>query len=179
LEASIRQLVQNARDGDAEAFCMLIRWFERAAISTAYGVLGDFSAAGDVTQDVFLDAWQRLPELRDADRFAAWLMQMVRNRSIDAKRRRPPASVEPEIAPASLDVVPSGAMETAETRRRIDTALAVLDELSRQAVAMRYFEKLSSKEIAERLGLSVSAVDMRLSRARHQLRELLADLAVS
>jgi len=178
LDASTEQLVIQAIAGDADAFCGLVRLHERQALSAAYAVLGDSSSAGDVVQDCFLQAWSKLAGLRDAARFVPWLMQMVRNRAIDRARVKPCAQLNDAIQP-QCDALPGDAIEAIELQHRINIALMKLDEITRHAVAMRYFENLPSKEIAERLALSPAAVDMRLSRAREQLREILSDLAVS
>ena len=61
---------------------------------------------------------------------------------------------------------------------RVASAIASLDETSRPVVVLRYYEGLSSKEIADLLEMSPAAVDMRLSRARKQLRSLLEEFAV-
>ncbi|HSZ54383.1 MAG TPA: sigma-70 family RNA polymerase sigma factor, partial [Tepidisphaeraceae bacterium] len=63
-----------------------------------------------------------------------------------------------------------------ERHAKIAAAVAALDETSRPVVVLRYYEGLASKEIAELLEMTPAAVDMRLSRARKQLRTLLNDL---
>jgi RNA polymerase sigma-70 factor (ECF subfamily) len=173
---SLDQLVRQAQRGDPQAFASLIDRYERAALATAYGVLGDASSSADVVQDAFLRAWQRLHELRRPSQFAGWLLRMVRNLAIDSLRRQWDSRVVEasqhvrDPRPNPLEVV-----EYDETRRRVDRALAQLDELSRSAVVLRYYESMSSREIGEVLSLSPSAVDMRLSRARARLHELLRE----
>lgn len=179
LQSAIVQDVLYARGGDSQAFCRLIRQFEKPALATAFSVIGDASAAGDVVQDAFLNAWKHLSELREPNRFGPWLMQMVRNRAIDRTRVRVVAAFDPDIDAPAASESPGDAMEAAEMQSKIDRALRQLDETTRHVVAMRYFENLSSKEIAGRLDLSPAAIDMRLSRARQQLRELLSDFSVN
>jgi DNA-directed RNA polymerase specialized sigma24 family protein len=147
--ASIEELVSRAKMHDAEAFAELIRRFEGIALSIAYASLRNAADAGDVVQDAFLRAWQR----------------------IDFHRRRRPGLLEGDVASNRAGV--SASMEASEQRAQIDQALASLDELSRSCVMLRYFENLSSKEIGDVLHLSAAAVDMRLSRARTQLRDAL------
>jgi RNA polymerase sigma-70 factor (ECF subfamily) len=76
-----------------------------------------------------------------------------------------------EAAASASD--PLGTLDRRETAQRIDRALLDLDEQSRQAIVLRYYENLSSRQIGELLELSPAAVDMRLSRARAVLRERL------
>jgi RNA polymerase sigma factor (sigma-70 family) len=166
-----------AKRGDAAAFAQLIGRYERTALAIAYGQLGCASSAGDVAQEAFLRAWQRLDELKEPARFGAWLTRIVRNLAADHIRRRPFQQVDnmevlDGIEPVRLD--PTADMDRAEMRSRIDEALDALDETTRSAVVLRYYEGMPSKRIGELLELSPAAVDMRLSRARAILREKLA-----
>ena len=179
MEMPGKAVVEQAQRKDAEAFAVLVRAYERVALSVAFGVLGDSAAAGDVAQDAFLRAWERIDELRDPERFGAWLCGIVRHLALDQLRRRRPArSLEQAGAPADPARWTHDPTQEAGRRERhesIAEAIAGLDETSRTMVAMRYYEDLSSRQIAELLDLSPAAVDMRLSRARKQLRALLAD----
>ncbi|MGN6369551.1 MAG: RNA polymerase sigma factor [Phycisphaerae bacterium] len=178
----VHELVSRARNrsaGDsdaADAFATLIERFERAALAVAYALLHDPDRAGDAVQDAFLRAWQELPKLLDENRFGGWLMQIVRNAAIDQRRRIKPTAAEfPDIASAGPD--PAAATAERERDAQVKAALETLDETTRTAVMLRYYEGLSAKEIAELLDLSPPAVDMRLSRGRALLREKLADVA--
>ncbi len=177
LEESPHDLVLQARSGDTAAFAELIRRYERTALSVAYGCVGDSSTAGDVTQEAFLRAWQRIGELKEPDRFGAWLTRIVRNLAADHIRRRPFQQVEniemlEGVDPSRID--PTADLDRTEMRHRIDEALDSLDDTTRCAVVMRYYDGLPSKRIGELLNLSPAAVDMRLSRARTELRGKLA-----
>src|SRR5690349_16980615 len=101
MEVPGKELVERARRKDASAFAVLIRLYERVALSVAFGVLGDSTAAGDVVQDAFVRAWDRLPDLREPERFGTWLCGIVRNLAVDAVRRRKPT--EPIEAAAGAD----------------------------------------------------------------------------
>ncbi len=171
----LEDLVQRARHKDADAFGALIARYERSALAVAYAQVHDAHRAGDAVQEAFLRAWQELPRLQEAARFGGWLMQIVRNAAIDLRRRaRTTVSEFPTLAARDAD--PSVASEQSDTAAAIQTALASLDETTRAAVTLRYFDGRSAKEIGELLDLSPAAVDMRLSRARGQLRDLLSSL---
>jgi RNA polymerase sigma-70 factor (ECF subfamily) len=179
MEAARKELVEKARQKDADAFAALIRNYERMALSVAYGVLGDATAAGDVVQDAFIRAWQRLADLREPERFGTWVCGIVRNLAIDALRRRKPTDVlgvsNVVQDPERWTVNPMDEVDRREKSRKVAEAIASLDEASRLVVTMRYYEDLSSKEIAERLEMTPAAVDMRLSRARKVLKAMLED----
>lgn len=180
--AEVEQLVRRAQRRDAAAFAQLVRAYERTALAVAYSVLGKGPDAGDVVQQVFLRAWERVGELKDPARFGAWLCGIVRNLAIDARRRRTrhdgwAHATGPAMAAAAEDeraaADPSRVLVRREDQQRLEHALESLDEVSRSAVMLRYYEDLSSKEIGELLGLAPAAVDMRLMRARRQLRQRL------
>lgn len=177
------QLVERARRGDEAAFSQLVEQHRRTALAIAYAVVGDADTAGDVLQEGLLRAWQKLGDLDDPQRFGPWLGRIVRNLAHDHLRRRPKRETGIEQAdqqkPAYMRLVvdPARQVDQRETRRTINAALAELDELTRTAVALRYYEEMPSKEIGEMLDLSPAAVDMRLSRARAELKKKLTALA--
>ncbi|MGC4031089.1 MAG: sigma-70 family RNA polymerase sigma factor [Tepidisphaeraceae bacterium] len=175
MQKTVEELVYAARLHDAEAFTLLISRFEGIALSIAYAHARNAADAGDLVQEAFMRAWQRLDSLDDPSRFGHWLGRMVRNLAIDWRRRKRPVRFDPEIDVAGPTAAVSP-LETSERKGQIDRALATLDEQSRACVTLRYYENLSSKEIGELLNLTPAAVDMRLSRARGQLRERLANV---
>jgi RNA polymerase sigma-70 factor (ECF subfamily) len=171
------ELARRAQAGDREAFAELIRRFERPALAIAFAVLADGEAAGDAVQDGFVRAWRKLAELRQPERFGAWLCGIVRNVARDEQRRcRRELRVREQAALLTVRVGDSDPVDECSRREydeRLASALAQLDELSRTAVTLRYYEGLSSKTIGELLDLTPAAVDMRLLRARQFLRERL------
>ena len=175
---SVEETVRRAQNGDAAAFGELIVRFERTALAVAYGVLGDGDRAGETVQEAFVRAWQRLTDLRQPERFGPWLCGIVRNLARDAQRRavreaRARASV-PVAIYASRDDDPAVRMEENESGRRLAAALDKLDEVSRTAVVLRYYDGMTSKQIGLLLDLPAAAIDTRLMRARQALRRELA-----
>jgi RNA polymerase sigma-70 factor (ECF subfamily) len=174
-------LVVRAGRKDAGAFAGLIRRYERMALSVAYGILSNADAAGDVVQEAFLRAWERLGELKEPGRFSAWLCGITRNLAIDAcrqgrhmKHAADVGGVEAlVVADERGDADPLEELDRRERHALIASALQSLDETTRPMVIMRYYDGLSSKQIGEALGVSSASVDMRLSRARQQLKQML------
>ena len=202
MELSWEDVVRRAQRKDAAAFAQLIGRHERAALSVAFGVLSDASASGDVVQEGFVRAWERLADLKEPGRFGPWLCGIVRNMAIDSLRRAKneprAASATPAVqdarSPANHAGGPCGhgshgghgyCPDPSEdlTRRERDEAVAAalqgLDDVSRSAVVLRYYDGMSSKQIGDLLGLAPAAVDMRLTRARRQLRERLSSPEMS
>lgn len=178
-------LVERARGGDAAAFAGLIARHERACLAIAYAKLRHADAAGDVVQEAFLKAWQNIKSLGSAASFGPWLGQIVRNLATDVQRSRMrqaemgivAATELTAEAPAGEGSDPLAIVARKELAGVVDAALARLDETTREIVTLRYFDGLASREIGALVGMSPAAVDMRLSRARAELREMLGDEA--
>jgi RNA polymerase sigma-70 factor, ECF subfamily len=175
---SVEETVRRAQRGDAAAFAELIAQFERTALAVAYGVLGDSERSGETVQEAFVRAWQRLDDLRDPQRFGPWLCGIVRNLAHDAQRRtarelRARKIVSVAVYASRADD-PAAHLQDREDEQRLAAALNKLDEVSRTAIVLRYYEGMSSKQIAALLDLPPAAIDMRLMRARQALRRELA-----
>jgi RNA polymerase sigma factor (sigma-70 family) len=175
------ELVRRAKRGESHAFSLLIARMERTALAIAFSVCGgDAALAGDITQEAFLRAWRRLAELHDNARFAAWLCGIVRNLAIDARRsnagrkRRTRGEEHLEKTLAADADEPLAGLARAEQSQAIARAIEQLDEISRTVIVLRYYENVGSAEIAELIDSTPTAVNMRLSRARRALKDLLA-----
>jgi RNA polymerase sigma-70 factor (ECF subfamily) len=127
----------------------------------------------DVVQDVLVRMHRGLPNLRDNDRFSAWMFQVARSAIADKGRKTTPAPLDP----ADLDATPS---EVDVDDREAATALAgcvslfiaVLPSPYREAITLVELEGRTAKEAAEMVGISVSGMKSRVQRGRAQLREL-------
>lgn len=182
----IIDLVRRAQGRDADAFAALIGRYERMALSVAYAAMSDAHSAGDAVQDGFAKAWEKIADLKEPGRFGTWLCGIVRNGAIDQRRRarlapKPVLDAIPESAtPASARFAgrtwaddPADQIQIVEENQLVAAALQDLDDVSRTVVVLRYFQGLSSKEIADLLEMNATAVDMRLSRARQQMKQKL------
>lgn len=170
------RLVERARGGDAEAFAGLVRRHLRAAYAAALAILAEPADAEDVCQDAFVIALERLEECRQPERFAAWLLQIVRNRARDARRRRTVRAALPLEATAVVASAanPAREAERSDLRRRLLEALAQLPELLREVVLLHDLEGWRHREIAQALELPEGTVRSHLFHARRRLREFLA-----
>ena len=178
---TVAQWVRDARrHGSPAAFSALVQHYERSALAVAYACTGDATLAGDVVQDAFLRAWRRISELKDEQKFAAWLCGIVRNAASDTRRRnwnRNTLGGDALTSAADIVADPRSQIEGLERSEQIAWAMQQLDEASRAAVVLRYYEGMSSAEIAELTDSTPTAVDMRLSRARRRMKELLNEPA--
>src|SRR3954452_19483397 len=97
-------LVRRARQGDTEAFTLLVERYRDAIYGLAFHELHDFEDARDVAQEAFIQAYLHLDQLRDPDRFGPWLRQVTVNQCRSWRRsrwREAPREVLPEPADRS------------------------------------------------------------------------------
>jgi len=171
------ELVRRARRGDEGAFGSLVLRYQRAAYAVAYSVTGRHEDAEDAAQESFLVALERLDECRSPERFAGWLMTIVRNRSRNLVRREVLRETDEVPAAASARTpTPEQETEASELRGRIEGALAGLPEVQRQIVLLHDLEGWKHREIADRIGLPSGTVRSHLHFARKSLREALGAL---
>lgn len=172
-EADRIELAYAAIRGDRQAFGELIERYERVALATAYGCCRDGAKASDAVQEACLLAWRKRETLADPAKFGGWLLGIVKRCAIDQIRRGGMRVPPPEVLPISTPA-PDEDAEARERGDQVRKALDELDEPTRIAVAMRYYDDCPSREIADALGCTPAAVDMRLKRARDLLRTRLA-----
>lgn len=145
--------------------------------------VGDASSADDVFQEVSIKVLKRIDTVREPAALRGWLFQTARNASLDHLRRR---DRRPEVASADLvgewgargDMGrnPSEQFLSAERIAAVRRALARLPETQRVTIELRIEEGLDHEAIAERLGISRQAVEVRLCRGRAALKEQLDDI---
>ncbi len=159
--AELADVVVAARRGNRAAFGELYARFHRAVhgVVLARVAYGD---AGDLVQDVFAAALERLPQLADAAAFPGWLMSIARNRAIDHVRARKPTEELVEIA-----VAPARRPEVAQAL----AALRALPDAYRETLILRLVEGLTGPEIAALTGLTAGSVRVNLHRGMALLRE--------
>ena len=163
-------LVARVLDGDRDAFEFLVRKHQASLFRRARWMGLDADTAADMVQDALLKAYTNLGSCRDPTRFGYWVGRILRNRILDflksADRRGIPLS--PSL-PANC-----GDPELEQTRSRLrnllQDALAALPDEQREAFLMKHGEGCSYDEMAELADTSVSAMKMRVHRARETLR---------
>jgi RNA polymerase sigma-70 factor (ECF subfamily) len=177
-------LAERARRGDTEAFAQLVRTHQNAVFAIASAITLDSDSAEDLTQICFLEAFRRLGELRDGQRFTPWLHAIARNRARDWLRQqsRVRALSGDPSEPGSrwsqeLPEDPQVAALATERNEAVKRTVYSLPREYREVVLLRYVGELNHAEIAEALGISVPAVKMRWHRARKILEQRLEEWA--
>src|SRR5262245_5194174 len=184
-----REYVERILAGEPEVFEALVRKYNRMAGAIAFGIIGDFHEAEDVTQEAFLKAFRVLHTLRDAGRFRAWFAGLVRTKALDALRKKGSRTEVGVTEDAAVTVESSGLAERLhsvgqfrsleedpareESKQKVLEAIRELPREDRIVVTLKHMEGMSYKEISDITGASVSSIESRLFRARQQLRKRL------
>lgn len=172
------ELVAGVRRGSREAAGRLAERYLRPCRAVALSIVREVAGAEDVCQDAFVYAMERIDDCRQPERFGAWLLQIVRNRSRNYVRDdKSGRGVALEgLATASNRPSPAVDAERAELRDRLLTALGELPQDRREVVLLHDLEGWTHREIAERMALPAGTVRSHLHHARKRLRELLRGL---
>ena len=147
--------------------------FADGVYTLGYRILGDRHLAEDLVQDTFIKVMRSLNTYRGDGPIAAWLYRIGYREAIATTRKRRETPLDPDNMLREGDRPVAGgeqAVLAGELTRRLDTAIAGLAEPLRSAFVLRDIEQLSTREVAGALGISESAVKMRLARARQALR---------
>lgn len=172
-EESDARLVVRVLSGETDCYTVLVCRYQATLHRFARGMLRDPDLASDVVQDSFVKAYTRLDGCRDPSRFGAWVYRIVVNRCRDQlkRRRRSTVTLEEHTAPDADG--PALRTDRAELRAALERALATLPHHQREAFLLRHVDGRSYEELSETLDVSVSALKMRVLRARGALQERL------
>ena len=168
--------LERARQCDEAAFAELVEAYQRPVYNLCYRMLGEAGEAEDAAQESFLRAYRGMRRYDPKRSFSTWLLAIASHHCIDQLRRRrlPVESLEelepweeiPDTGPG-----PETAVARREGREAARALLARLGPQDRAVVVLRYWDELSTEEIADTLSLTVKAVKSRLHRARKQMAE--------
>ena len=164
--------VARARAGDTAAFAALVRRHQDRVFGFILRMLDARDEAMELTQDVFVKAWQALPGWRPEARFSTWLLQIARNAALDQLRRRRLIQFAPlDDGMDVADTAPGPEARYASRQRQalLENALQQIAAEHREILLLREVEDLSYGELAAVLGIAEGTVKSRLARARAAL----------
>jgi RNA polymerase sigma-70 factor (ECF subfamily) len=162
-----KQLAEAAIKGDGDSFTELCRRYYPAMVAIAHSVIGDRHLAEDAAQQAFATAAVKLPELRDAERFASWLGVICRNSANDIGRKQ-----QRIYGTDELSKVPARQDDPQDTEA-VRQAVARLNPEAREVIYLRYYDGLTYERISKVLGISEEAINGRLRRAKGKIAEYL------
>lgn len=179
------ELIELVVAGQGEVFARLYERYHLRAYRLAWGMTGQREAAEDLTQEIFLRAYQKLGQFRGEASFATWFYRLAINCCLQSRQRARKNLAETVEATELIRLldgrdtnahVTEAAVLQQETQAIIQKALLSLKPDLRMVVILRNLEELSYDEIAERMNCSIGTVGTWLHRAHKLLATKLADL---
>jgi RNA polymerase sigma-70 factor (ECF subfamily) len=178
-DEELLELAQNAHEGDMRAFEELVRRHERTVLTNCRYLSGSPSDAEDLAQEVFVKAYFGLAGFERRSSFETWLKRIKSNHCLNfvTKKRLQTVDVQPEVAEAaaSRPAEAERAIDREDTQARVGAVLLLMTETLRIPLVLRDMDGMPYEEIAQQLGIGLSAVKMRIKRGREEFRELFAE----
>ena len=184
------ELVARAIAGREEGFEELVRRYQRPIVAYVYRMVGDYDAALDLTQEVFIKVYGSLERYRPEFKFSTWIYRIAHNAAIDHLRRQGGMRTEDleaegengrtyEKPLASKAPTPEQESERRERRAEIEEIVQALAPAYRELIVLRHAHDLSYDEIAEVTGLPLGTVKNRIFRAREAMRTHLVERGIT
>jgi len=171
------EFVRRVRAGDQAAYAVLVARYRERLGRYAVHMLGDHDDAEEALQDAFVRAYRSISRCKDDARFGAWLFGILVNRCRTAGRRA--ARRQRIFVRDDASLARAAAAEEPEAHDWDGTVRRALDRIApalREAFLLKHVEELEYEEMAQLTGAKVSALKMRVLRAREQLRALLSEV---
>jgi RNA polymerase sigma-70 factor (ECF subfamily) len=172
-------LIRQAARGSVEAFNLLVSRWEKRLYNYLLRITANREDALDLTQDVFLKAYQNLRKLDDPGRFAPWLYRIAHNEAYSMFRKRRPEADVDEIEPEGTGTgitVGGNSVFPIELNLAVESALGRLSPDQREAVVLKIYQGFKFEEMADILACPVSTVKSRLYTALELLKVELAPM---
>jgi RNA polymerase sigma factor (sigma-70 family) len=179
------ELIRGVIARDRASVTCLVETYQKRVIKTAYYFLGNMDDAEDVAQEVFLEVFNSMNSFRQSSALSTWIYRITVNRSLNAVKRNKQRQIftrverlfglesQYKMAFDNEPVQENNSMVDEETRKLLKATVAGLPENQRTVFILNKYEELSYKEISEVTGLSVSAVESLLHRAKTNLQKKL------
>jgi len=178
---------QRTLPDDTRAFEALVTQYKTRVYALAYRLMGNREEAEDQAQEVFLKIFRSIKDLDEPEKLTSWIYRITTNTCLDAlnKRKKQPVAFQYSLADGKEDefetmqyadtsnLTPEETAMQKELYRCLQRTLARLDADGRAVIVLRDIEGFSYQEIANQLALQLSAVKMRIHRARLAFQQLL------
>jgi len=173
------ELVLRAQEGDREALGQLMVRYEGAVYAIALRRLNNHAEAEELCQEVFVQAMEKIDQLRQPECFGGWIRSIAKRMAINrAVRRSPLLSSQPdELESCTEERTPLGNVLATEERSQVRAGLKRLRKLDRQTLEAFYVQGRSLAEMSDAFESPVGTIKRRLHVARKRLARELAELA--
>lgn len=171
-------LVARVREGDSEAFRILVERYMDSVTRFAFYIVHSHDAADDIAQNVFVGMWQYRETLDPARPLKSYLFRAARNRALNEKKSNAVRNAYMEQVQAELDSGSTTAFEPSPeglilSTSAVQDALEQLSDRRRLALRLRLEDEMTHNEIAEVLDLSYEAAKRLVGRALAELQKIL------
>ena len=178
--AELADVLTQVRAGDSDAWGELYGQYAPAIFRFCRRALPTREDAEDATTEIFMKVRQKLGTYDSSRPFTAWLYKVASNHCWDLLRRR---RIRQDLETGDLETLPLEhpdpnqleQLQTAHDSKHVRAGLAKMPDRARMALVLRYYSDMSYDEIADTLGVRRAFVGVLLLRARHQLRDILAE----
>jgi RNA polymerase sigma-70 factor, ECF subfamily len=170
------ELVRRHLSGDPDAFRALYEKYGEKVFASAYRIVGEYHAAADLVQEVFVKIHGELRNFKFESKFSTWLFRVTVNHAINRSSEGVRHARIHEKIGRDGRGDPGGTKEGRPVDDEIHRALQQLSPKLRTVISLRYLEGLSYEEIAEILEISIGTVKSRLFLAHETLRPMLKDV---
>ncbi len=175
-------LVLSLRQGNQGALEVLYDRYSRLVYTIAFRTLNNGPEAEDLTQEIFLNLWQKQTYDPSRSSLSRFLSTITRNRAIDrvrsrSNRRRIIKGIAPQTPPVDTFSLPEEEASRGERSQRVREALQTLPDKQRELLWLAYYHGLSQSEIALHTNIPLGTIKSRMRQGLRKLKETLQDLA--
>ena len=170
-----KHLIVQSQQGDQAAMASLYGLYAKAMYNICRRMMGDEEEAKDLLQESFIDAFQKLPSLREVNTFSSWIKRIVVNNCINAIRKK---KLDVDLLQENADFVEEEEDDFAYTEYQAGQIMQTIDLLPngcKTVLNLYLFEGYDHKEIGEILGVTESASKAQYCKAKAKIRKLLSE----
>jgi RNA polymerase sigma-70 factor (ECF subfamily) len=180
VEMTDLDLVCEVLEGNTDSFNILVGKYEHIIYKFIYNTIRDTEISRDITQEVFITAYNKLYTYNREYKFINWIFQIAKNKSIDYMRKTKKVheiNIEDAENTIYSGVSPELAVEYRETMSQVNEFIRTLGSVDRQILTLKYLQdKASFGDISEILNMSESAVKRRYYRLRDKFRDFIQNI---
>lgn len=179
LEQDDIKLVTASKDGDQDAFSLLVQRYQRRVFNLVLRMLKDYEEASETTQEAFLAAWQGMASFRGEARFSTWLYRIAYNCALKQLERRKRERTLQQALQAEQTLESTGDeqknahLAALESQELVQEQLSQLPAKYRIVLILRHLQDMTYEEMAEVLTMPIGTIKTHLFRARNLLKERL------
>jgi RNA polymerase sigma-70 factor (ECF subfamily) len=178
IEREDAQLVTASKNGDQDAFSLLVQRYQRRVFNLVFRMLQNYEEASEITQETFFAAWQGLRSFRGEARFSTWLYRIAYNCALKQLelRKRDQAlnqALQFEQVLETADEGHTAHLAILDNQEMVQEQLSQLPPKYRIVLILRHLQDMTYEEMAEVLVMPVGTIKTHLFRARNLLKERL------